>query len=94
MDPRFGTGPTMTFHPMGGPCVVGEVLLVAGAYGIGTPAEGQLLPIAGNSALFSVVGTMYGGNGTSDFGLPDLHGTAPNGLTYTICVNGTFPTEE
>jgi microcystin-dependent protein len=36
--------------------------------------EGQLLPIAQNTALFSLLGTYYGGNGTSNFQLPNLQG--------------------
>lgn len=36
--------------------------------------NGQLLPIAQNQALFSLLGTTYGGNGTTTFGLPDLRG--------------------
>jgi Microcystin-dependent protein len=36
--------------------------------------SGQLLPIAQNQALFSLVGTTYGGNGTTNFALPDLRG--------------------
>jgi microcystin-dependent protein len=39
--------------------------------------DGQILPIAQNTALFSLVGTMYGGNGMSTFGLPDLRGRVP-----------------
>lgn len=39
--------------------------------------NGQLLPIAQNTALFSLVGTTYGGDGRTDFGLPDLQGRAP-----------------
>jgi microcystin-dependent protein len=39
--------------------------------------QGQLLPIAANTALFSVLGTTYGGNGQTTFGLPDLRGRAP-----------------
>jgi microcystin-dependent protein len=35
---------------------------------------GQLLPISQNTALFSLLGTQFGGNGTSNFGLPDLQG--------------------
>ena len=41
--------------------------------------EGQLLPIAQNTALFSLIGTYYGGNGTSNFALPDLRGRVPVG---------------
>lgn len=39
--------------------------------------NGQLLPIAQNTALFSLLGTTYGGNGTSTFALPDLQGSVP-----------------
>jgi microcystin-dependent protein len=42
--------------------------------------QGQLLPIAQNSALFSLLGTMYGGNGTTTFALPDLRGRSPVGM--------------
>lgn len=41
--------------------------------------EGQLLPIQQNPALFSLLGTTYGGNGTTTFGLPDLRGRMPIG---------------
>lgn len=41
--------------------------------------NGQLLPIAQNSALFALLGTVYGGNGTTTFGLPDLRGRVPVG---------------
>ena len=39
--------------------------------------QGQLLPISQNTALFSLLGTFYGGNGTSNFALPDLRGRVP-----------------
>ena len=39
--------------------------------------NGQLLPIAQNTALFSLLGTTYGGNGQSTFALPDLQGGTP-----------------
>ena len=46
--------------------------------------DGQLLPINQNQALFSLLGTTYGGNGQTNFGLPDLRGRVPmhvgNGL--------------
>jgi len=38
--------------------------------------NGQLLPISQNTALFSLLGTMYGGDGKSTFGLPNLQGSA------------------
>jgi len=39
--------------------------------------DGQLLPINQNQALFSLLGTTYGGDGRVNFGLPDLRGRAP-----------------
>ena len=39
--------------------------------------DGQLLPLSQNTALFSLLGTTYGGNGQSNFALPDLRGRAP-----------------
>jgi microcystin-dependent protein len=41
------------------------------------PCNGQLLPINQNQALFSLLGTMYGGNGQTNFALPDLRGRTP-----------------
>src|SRR3979490_2548657 len=39
--------------------------------------NGQLLPLSQNTALFSLLGTTYGGNGTSNFALPNMQGNAP-----------------
>ena len=39
--------------------------------------DGQLLPLSQNTALFSLLGTTYGGNGKSNFALPDLQGRTP-----------------
>ncbi len=41
--------------------------------------NGQILPIAQNTALFSLLGTTYGGNGQTTFALPDLRGRVPIG---------------
>ncbi|ABG60119.1 phage tail protein [Cytophaga hutchinsonii] len=41
--------------------------------------QGQILSIAQNTALFSLIGTTYGGNGQTTFALPDLRGRAPIG---------------
>lgn len=41
------------------------------------PCNGQFLPINQNQALFSLLGTQYGGNGQTTFALPNLKGTAP-----------------
>jgi len=45
------------------------------------PADGRLLPITSYPALFSLVELYYGGNGTTDFALPNLSGAAPIGTT-------------
>jgi microcystin-dependent protein len=42
--------------------------------------QGQILSISQNSALFSLLGTYYGGNGVSTFQLPDLQGRSPVGV--------------
>lgn len=47
------------------------------------PCNGQLLPINDNAALFSLIGTQYGGNGTTNFALPDFRGITPTGLPLT-----------
>lgn len=58
---------------------LGEIRMFAGnfaPYGWAL-CNGQLLAISQNTALFSILGTTYGGNGTSTFGLPNLQGTVP-----------------
>ena len=42
--------------------------------------SGQILPISQNTALFSLLGTQYGGNGITTFALPNLQGTVPAGM--------------
>jgi len=58
---------------------LGEIKMFAGNFAPRDYAlcNGQLLSIAQNSALFAIVGTIYGGNGTTNFGLPDLQGRVP-----------------
>lgn len=58
---------------------VGEIRLFAGDYAPQGWAlcDGTLLSISGNETLFSVLGTTYGGNGSTDFALPDLRGRVP-----------------
>ncbi len=54
-------------------------------------ADGQILPINQNTALFSLLGTTYGGNGQTTFALPDLRNEAPNGTNYVIALYGIYP---
>ena len=58
---------------------VGEIRMFGGSF---APAgwmlcQGQLLPISENETLFNLIGTTYGGDGQSTFGLPDLQGRVP-----------------
>jgi microcystin-dependent protein len=60
---------------------IGEIRLFAGNFEPRGWAfcNGQILSIAQNTALFSILGTMYGGNGQTTFALPDLRGRVPVG---------------
>jgi microcystin-dependent protein len=60
---------------------VGEVAMFAGNFAPRgwAKCEGQLLTIFDNEALFSLLGTTYGGNGQTNFGMPDLRGRVPIG---------------
>jgi microcystin-dependent protein len=53
--------------------------------------NGQLLPISQNTALFSLLGTMYGGDGRTTFGLPDMPPVSESGPYYCIAQQGVFP---
>ncbi len=58
---------------------IGSIVLFAGNYAPRNWAfcNGQLLSIAQNTALFSIIGTTYGGDGQTTFALPDLRGRVP-----------------
>jgi microcystin-dependent protein len=58
---------------------IAEIRIFAGNFAPRSWAfcNGQLLPVAQNTALFSLVGTTYGGDGRTTFGLPNLQGRAP-----------------
>ncbi|MBL7827185.1 MAG: phage tail protein [Saprospiraceae bacterium] len=60
---------------------IGQIIMFGGNFDIRGYAScrGQLLSIAQNTALFSILGTMYGGDGRTTFGLPNLQGRVPIG---------------
>lgn len=97
-DERFGGGMSTNEVFTATSCNMAEVQLFAGNF---PPrgwlfADGRILSIASNSALFALLGTTYGGNGTTTFALPDLRNATPrsaNGasLQYVICMAGVFP---
>jgi len=73
--------PTETQAQGDGNPYIGEIIMFAGdfaPYGWAS-CDGQLLSISENNALFSILGTMYGGDGITTFGLPDLRGRAAIG---------------
>jgi microcystin-dependent protein len=71
---------------------LGEIKMVPWNYNIKGWAfcNGQLLPINQNQALFSILGTTYGGNGQTTFALPDLRGRVPmhTGSGHTLGEKG------
>jgi len=74
--------------------MLGQIVLFAGNF---VPrgwelCAGRLIPISQNQALFSLLGTSYGGDGRTNFALPDLRSQAPgSGPNYIIAVQGTYP---
>ena len=58
---------------------VGQIIMFCGNFAPRGTAfcNGQILPISQYTALFSLLGTTYGGNGTSNFALPNLQGNVP-----------------
>ncbi len=59
------------------------------------PCEGQILQIQQNSALFSLIGNKFGGNGSTTFALPDLRGFEPQpGARYFIALYGIYPVRD
>lgn len=59
------------------------------------PCDGRTLQITQNTALFTLIGASYGGDGVNTFCVPDLRGLAPlPGLTYYISTVGIYPTRD
>ncbi|WP_347218398.1 tail fiber protein [Chryseobacterium sp.] len=83
-----------TLKAQGSEPFLGQIAFVPYTFAPNGWAEcnGQILPIAQNQALFSLLGTTYGGNGTTTFALPDMRGrvlihsgqSASSGTTYTL----------
>jgi microcystin-dependent protein len=67
---------------------IGQILMFAGNFApMGWAlCDGRLLSIQENDVLFSLIGTTYGGNGTTNFALPDLRGRVPvhQGENFTL----------
>jgi microcystin-dependent protein len=78
---------------------IGTIMLFAGNF---APlnwlvCNGQILPINQNQALFSILGTTYGGDGVTNFALPNLNSATLDAAKgsgnplFIICTNGIFP---
>jgi hypothetical protein len=90
----FGSATNAASEGTGGAtCTVGGIILTAGSIDPAGSllANGQILSIDQYTALFALLGTKYGGNGTTTFALPNLQKAAPDGLSYSICVVGDYP---
>jgi hypothetical protein len=89
------TQPTGTVSPTvpDGSCYVGEIRLFPYQIQGGgwLAANGQLLSISQWQVVFALLGNQFGGNGISNFALPDYRSVAPNGSAYYVCVNGIYP---
>ena len=71
---------------------LGGIMLFGGDFApVGwLPCDGRVLPISQYQALFTILGTNYGGDGQKTFALPKL--AAPvSGMTYLICLTGIYP---
>ena len=65
---------------------IGQIMMAGFAFAprFSAYCNGQLLPINQNQALFSLLGTQFGGNGTTNFALPDLRGRTPIGYASSV----------
>ena len=65
---------------------IGQVMMTGFKFAPKFWAEcnGQLLPINQNQTLFSLLGTQFGGNGTTNFALPDMRGRSPVGYASSV----------
>ena len=57
--------------------------------------DGQILSISESQQLFTLIGTSYGGNGSTNFALPNMLGLEPiPGMNYYICNDGGYPVRD
>lgn len=87
----FGTDTNQGAAGNGADSTTGEIILSAGSIVNGLPCDGQTLLISQYQSLFALLSNRFGGDGQTTFALPDLRNAAPNGLTYSIIVNGIYP---
>jgi len=91
LSAALGAGPASA---VGIAAYLGQITLVANEYcPVGSiPADGRLLPMQENQALYQLIEHRYGGKmADGTFALPDLRGKAPAGLLYCFAVSGVWP---
>ena len=90
LGPRGKQGPP---GPSGSNSFIGEIRLFGGTFALRDWAfcDGKVLKITDHTALFSILGTTYGGDGRTNFGLPDLRTHQPVSVNYIIALNGVYP---
>ena len=90
MDPVLST-PTV----VQGTCLIGTVKSFAGTFAPRgwTVADGKLLRILDFQSLFSILGTLYGGDGTTSFALPKIetNQSVASSPAMMICARGLYP---
>jgi Phage Tail Collar Domain/Collagen triple helix repeat (20 copies) len=76
----------------GAGCTVGQITLFAFPIYPANwlPADGRVLLISAYLDLYQVIGFVYGGDGMTNFAVPDLRSAAPNNTKYAICFQGTL----
>lgn len=90
----LAAGTAGSAHAFGSDSYLGTIGLIAGSYcPQGTiEADGRLLSIPENEALFAIYGTTYGGDGDQTFAVPDLRATVPvDGMRYCVMLYGRYP---
>lgn len=99
-DIKYVAAPISSVYDVADDLYYGEILLVRGAdAGLDlsrylVPCDGRELSTTMDPALFALLGTRFGGNGTTTFRVPDLTGKSPiEGAAYFIVVQGIFPSQ-
>ena len=100
---KYGVFPARDGGPLDGGydgTMIGEIRCLAFDANVGSipsqflPCDGRLLSIAQNTALFSLLGTAYGGNGTTNFAIPDLRGRVPMGTSAAYLLGSVVGAEQ
>lgn len=91
LEPRFGQRTSRAVDGRSGECIMGSVAFTAAAVAPGMIADGRFLAISQYTALYSLLGSTYGGDDRTVFALPNLLAVTPNDLTPWICVEGIYP---